>query len=475
MQHKNLIIAILAMFIACGATVKAEEQVAVKTNLLYDALLNANLGIEWNVAPKWSIDLSGNYNGWKLSHGKQWKHWMLQPEARYWLKADNMRKHFLTGHIFGGQFNTTLNHYRRQGWAAGIGVGYGYSWRFGNHWGLEAELAVGYARYSYDKFPCADCGRKIATRNKNYVGPTKAAVNLVYYFGGKKKVTPPAIIPQEPIDAPVEVVAADTLPTFDFPLVDVPHSKILTENLSGVARVQFRVNRTEIDSTFADNSAELSTITGKLDSIRNNLGMDIHRIELVGYASPEGSYSNNDRLAYGRTAAMKSFLQTEALLADSIISVNHVAEDWQGLRRAIQESDLSDRDELLEIIDSRRAPDTKESLLKRHRTSWAWISSEILPSLRRTEYRIEYQHRYEDVELQTLEAVNRCIIDGNTDEAAKLLVDIPPSPEADYARGVVTALQHRYDEAEAWFSRALSRGVEEATQALQELKTKTSK
>lgn len=473
MHNRNLIIATLAISIFFGMAVKAEERVAVKTNLLYDALLNANLGVELKVAPKWSIDLSANYNGWTLSHGRQWKHWLVQPEVRYWLKADNMRGHFLAGHIFGGQFNTTLNHYRRQGWALGLGVGYGYSWRFADHWGLEAEIAVGYARYGYDKFPCAQCGRKIASRNKNYVGPTKAAVNLVYYFGGTKKETPPAVIPEEPAVAAVEVEAVDTMPQFDFPLVDVPHSKILTENLSGVARVQFRVNRTEIDTAFADNRTELKTITGRLDSISNNLGMDIHRIELIGYASPEGSYSNNDRLAYDRTLSMKSFLRSEGSLADSVINVGHVAEDWQGLRRAVQDSDLPDRSELLEIIDSPMAPDAKEASLKRHKASWAWINKEVMPALRRTEYRIEYQHHYEEVELQTLEAVNRHILEGNPDEAAKLLVDIPSSPEADYARGVVAALQHRYDEAEAWFERALSRGVGEAEQALEELKTKT--
>ena len=186
-MKQNLIIVILALNVFLSIDIMAEERVAVKTNLLYDALLNANLGAELTVAPNWSIELSGNYNGWKLSHGRQWKHWMVQPELRYWLKKETMRGSFFAGHIFGGQFNTTLNRYRRQGVAAGVGVGYGYSFRFGGHWGLETEIAVGYARYSYDKFPCAECGRKIASRDKNYVGPTKAAVSLVYYFGGSKR------------------------------------------------------------------------------------------------------------------------------------------------------------------------------------------------------------------------------------------------------------------------------------------------
>lgn len=469
-----LILVVLAMTAFRGVDCKAEDKAAIKTNLLYDALLNANLGVEVRVAPHWTIDISGNYNGWRLSHGRQWKHWLAQPEVRYWLKEETMSKHFLAGHLFGGQFNTTLNHYRHQGRAAGVGIGYGYSWKFARHWGLEAQIALGYARYSYDKFPCQECGRKIASHSKNYFGPTKAALNLVYCFGESKKEVPTVEIPELPIVETAEVVVADTLPIFDFPLVDVPHSKILTENISGVARVQFKVNRTEIDSTLANNKKELANITNTLDSICNNLGMEIRRIELIGFASPEGSYNNNDRLASARTKSLKNFIQSEIQLPDTIIITSHIAEDWSGLRNDILASSLSDKAELLEIIDSQRPFDQKEALMKRHRESWAWISKEVLPSLRRTEYRIEYQHCYEEIELQTLEEVNKCISEGDIDQAAKLLVDIPPSPEADYARGVVAALQHRYDEAEAWFTRAESRGVTEATHSLTQLRKKIS-
>ena len=83
-----------------------------------------------------------------------------------------------------------------------------------------------------------------------------------------------------------------------------------------------------------------------------------------------------------RTVSLKSFSQSEPELLDSIIYVSHIAEDWGGLRNAIQESDIADKYVLIEIIDSNRSPDAKEALMKRHRASWAWISREILPSLR---------------------------------------------------------------------------------------------
>ena len=58
------------------------QQAAVKTNLLYDATATVNLGVEFGVAPRWTIDLSGNLNAWNFSENKKWRHWLVQPEVR---------------------------------------------------------------------------------------------------------------------------------------------------------------------------------------------------------------------------------------------------------------------------------------------------------------------------------------------------------------------------------------------------------
>ena len=473
-MKRLILLKIIASTIAVVCFNTARGQLAVKTNLIYDALLNANIGVETGVAPHWSIDVSGNYNGWKITATRQWKHWFVQPEVRYWL-GDKMKGHFLAANVIGGQFNARFGGDRRQGWGAGVGAGYGYTWRFGRHWGLEAEITAGYLRYHYDKYPCATCGRKIATRNRNYVGPTKAALNVVYYFGAPEAAEPIVEVPLPVVEEPIAVIVADTLPQFDFPLVDVPHSRVLTENISGVARVRFAVSKTDIDPSLGDNSNELDAITAKLDSMRNGLGMQIVSVKFTGYASPEGSYANNDRLAAGRTAALRQYIQTARHLPDSVVSERHVAEDWDGLRAAVAASSLPDKEDLLTIIDSGMKPDAKEGALKRYKASWTRIAADMLPALRRTEYRIECEHRYEEQETRTLEEVNRAIREGDPQEAARLLVDIPSSPEADYARGVVAALQHRYDEAAAWFARAESRGISVAADALDQLNTKTDR
>ncbi len=80
MKFRHLIILLLCL--ASFTPMKAQD-VAVKTNLLYDAVLTPNIGVEVGVAPKWTIDVTGQLNAWTVNE-HYWKHWLAQPEARYW-------------------------------------------------------------------------------------------------------------------------------------------------------------------------------------------------------------------------------------------------------------------------------------------------------------------------------------------------------------------------------------------------------
>lgn len=185
----------IALALGCAAASNAQRW-ALKTNLLYDALLSPTVSLEAGVAPKWTLELSGTLNAWAVN-GHRWKQWMVQPEARYWF-CRRFSGHFVGVHAIGGQYNfgnlkndikflgtdfSVLTNRRMQGWMVGAGVAYGYSWILSRHWNLEAELGFGWIYTRSDEFRCADCGKRLRTGvPHNYVGPTKAAVNLIYTF-----------------------------------------------------------------------------------------------------------------------------------------------------------------------------------------------------------------------------------------------------------------------------------------------------
>lgn len=172
------------------------QTVAVKTNLIGDGLLSPNASIEVGIAPKWSAEISGQFNLWDVNDHK-WKHYAIQPELRYWM-CQRFAGHFFGLHLIGGQYNfgnidadftflgsdfSNLKDNRYQGWGAGAGIAYGYAWPVARHWNIEAELGIGWIYTRFDSYPCATCGRKIdENKDHNYVGPTKAALNIVYLF-----------------------------------------------------------------------------------------------------------------------------------------------------------------------------------------------------------------------------------------------------------------------------------------------------
>ena len=185
----------LILLALCAVGAARAQRVGIKTNLLADALLSPNLGVEIGLKPHWSLDLTGEFNLWTVNEHK-WKHWVVQPEARYWF-CEYFAKHFVGLHVMGGQYNvgnlhngihflgtdlSRLTDHRYQGWAVGGGIAYGYSFLLAKHLNLELEIGVGYMYTRFDEFECKECGKKTGSGHHNYVGPTKAAVNLVYVF-----------------------------------------------------------------------------------------------------------------------------------------------------------------------------------------------------------------------------------------------------------------------------------------------------
>lgn len=60
--------------------------------------------------------------------------------------------------------------------------------------------------------------------------------------------------------------------------------------------------------------------------------MSINNITIKGYASPEGSYANNSRLAEARTRSLVDYLKKEYPLDSSLFQLDYEPEDWEGLR-----------------------------------------------------------------------------------------------------------------------------------------------
>lgn len=290
------------------------------------------------------------------------------------------------------------------------------------------------------------------------------------------------------------------------------------DSLEGSAFIDFPVNQTVIYPDYRRNTAELENIQSSIDSVRSDMDITITSVWLKGYASPESPYAHNKELAIGRTAALKKHIQQLYRFEDDVITTDYEPEDWVGLRRCVEQSNLGHRAEIIAMIDGNLEPDAKELKIKRaYPAEYRFLLQNCYPALRHTDYRIAYTIRsYSDVEeikrimrerpqklnlnefylaaqecepgtdefaevfetavrmfpddtIANLNAANATMRRGDLTGAKRYLAKAGDSPEAVYARGALAIRLKDYDSARRYLNEAKSLGSEQAGITLEQL------
>lgn len=321
----------------------------------------------------------------------------------------------------------------------------------------------------------------------------------------------------------------DSEPAFTDDYVFSPpmESEPVRRSLEGKAFVTFVVNKTDLNPTYMDNPRELAKITGSIDFVKADPDAVIKEVHIRGYASPEGSYANNERLAKGRTQTLAQYVNSLYRFAPGIMTTSYDPEDWTGLRAYVADSmgyNLTDRKGLLAVIDGPLGYDERDAALKRDfPKDYQVLLKEIYPWLRHSDYAVKYEIKvYDDLDnlnrlynqdpgklravdfytvaqqyptgspeylavmktaLKTypeqpminLNVANLYMMEGDYEAAGACLLKAGQSPQADYARGVLAAKTGDYTEAEKWFRLAEEGGVSQAAANLKAIETARSK
>lgn len=170
---------------------------AIKTNLLYDALALLNFSIEVPITKHFSALYYHQFPWWRWGKAKNEyciRFLSIGAEARWWIKPDlNSKRRFehdrLTGHFLGvyaesGKWDFEWGRnicHQGEHWSAGLS--YGYAMPIGKHVNLEFSLSVGYASIPYRKYvPSHDyeiLWKDLENQGRwHYIGPTKAQISL---------------------------------------------------------------------------------------------------------------------------------------------------------------------------------------------------------------------------------------------------------------------------------------------------------
>ena len=316
-----------------------------------------------------------------------------------------------------------------------------------------------------------------------------------------------------------------TTPELDFDYVFAPpvEEGPVTKSVEGRAFVTFVVNRTELNPTYMNNPAEIRKILNSIDIVKADPDAIITEIHIRGYASPEGPYDNNVRLAKGRTETLANYVNSLYKFEKGIMTTSYDPEDWGGLRAYVKDSmnyNLTNRQSLLAVIDGPLGFDARDAALKsQFPEDYQVILKQIYPWLRHSDYAVKYNIKvYTDIEnlmrlynsdptklravdfytiaqqypigspeylavmkkaievypdepMINLNVANIYLMDGDFDAAQSCLLKAGQNPEANYARGVMAAKRGDYREAEKWFRAAYEGGITQAGPYLQQIET----
>ena len=293
---------------------------------------------------------------------------------------------------------------------------------------------------------------------------------------------------------------------------------VKVRHLDKRAYIDFPVNRIELHADYRRNPAQLDSIVRTINALKDDKNLEVSGINIHGYASPESPYSHNDYLAKNRAKTLTDYVRRMVALPTQLFTVSSTAEDWDGLRSYLKDSNLEHKSEILAIAnDEKMDPDAREQKIKKlYPSEYRFMLDTWYPALRHSDYHITYKVKPFDVaeakeiiktkpqqlsqeemflvaqtyepgskefndvmeiavrmfpenETANLNAANTRLNAGDADGAKSYLDKAGNSPEALNARGVYESLKGNDQQARHYFALAAKAGVKAAQENLENL------
>lgn len=192
--------------------------------------------------------------------------------------------------------------------------------------------------------------------------------------------------------SPILASASKYIPKPLVSFVIPAEEKIKARENKGTAYLKYPSGQSSINSHFKNNKEELDKIHSVMDKLVNNKHLIITNIKITGLASIEGTYDLNMRLSKNRAKGLESYLIKKYQLPDSLFNTNWVGEDWDGLTKLIENSDMVEKGRILQIIHSIGIFDGREKqlMLLDNGKPYRYMLDTYFPLLRKADYTVEY-------------------------------------------------------------------------------------
>ena len=151
------------------------------------------------------------------------------------------------------------------------------------------------------------------------------------------------------------------------------------------ADIKFLIQQANLRSS-ETGSKQVKDLQAAIKDANNDEKKAINNLEVSGYASPDGGMDLNTKLADNRQANAQKFLQQQMKKdkVDAEIEATTTAEDWEGFQKAMENSNIQDKEVVLNVLKMYNDPEERETQIKNLSNVYKTIADDILPQLRRS-------------------------------------------------------------------------------------------
>ncbi|UBD64206.1 DUF3868 domain-containing protein [Bacteroides salyersiae] len=288
--------------------------------------------------------------------------------------------------------------------------------------------------------------------------------------------------------------------------------------------LDFEVNKINIRPEYMNNPRELAKIRVMIDDLKLDPSIKVNRLDIIGYASPEGTLATNKRLSEGRAMALRDYLASRYDFPRNQYHIIFGGENWDGLIDALETLDMDYKNEVLDIIQDIPIEKGRETKLMQLRggVPYRYLLKNVFPSLRVAICKVNYDIKnfnvdeakevikrrpqnlslnemflvantypkgsqefidvfetavrmYPDSEIANMNAATAALSRNDLISAERYLKKMESQeywPEYNNAMGILTLLKGDYELVEEYLNKARELGLDVATDNLEELAKK---
>lgn len=207
---------------------------------------------------------------------------------------------------------------------------------------------------------------------------------------GSKSVKVPEVKVAEGVIATSELYKR-TLASANAALAEDAFQRITAQKQE--ANIKFLIGQAQLRKSELQNNSVQEFVRLLNEIAKDQEGRVLDAVEVSAYASPDGGYALNERLANKRQDVAAEYVgqQMKNTNNDAPIDTKYTAEDWEGFQELVAASDIQDKDVILRVLSMYQDPEEREQQIRNISAAFRELTDGILPQLRRARLTINYE------------------------------------------------------------------------------------